>query len=307
MKDYDCVVIGGGPAGITACMYLLRAGVSVAWIERLSPGGQVLNTEVIENYPGFPEGIKGYELVSLMEKHLEPFEFDRIMDEVKTIEIAPGKHKLVMSQQEVWARSVIVCSGARHRHLSVPGEEELTGKGVSYCALCDGMFFKDQVVACVGGGNTALEESLYLSRLAQKVYLIHRRDEFRGYKIYQQRVLEEQTIEVVFDTVVEEIKGKDKVEGLVLRNVRSGEKSFLKVDGVFIFVGIVPQGEFLPPEIEKDERGFVITDGEMRTSVEGIFAAGDIRSKRCRQVITATGDGAAAAHSAYLYLQELSN
>ncbi len=305
MKDYDCIVIGGGPAGITACMYLLRAGASVGWVERLSPGGQVLNTEIIENYPGFPSGIKGYELVSLMEKHLEAFKFDRILDEVKEIVVSPGKHKVITSQEEFIGRSIIVCSGAKHRHLSVPGEEELAGKGVSYCALCDGMFFKDQVVACVGGGNTALEESLYLSRLARKVYLIHRRDEFRGYKIYQERVLAEPKIEVLFDTVVKEIRGKDKVEELLLKNKKTGEESILEVDGIFIFVGIAPQGEFLPPDLDRDERGFVITDGEMRTSVEGIFAAGDIRSKRCRQVVTATGDGAAAAHSAYLYLQEM--
>ncbi len=304
MKEYDCFVIGGGPAGITACMYLLRSGVRVGWAEMLSPGGQVLNTEVIENYPGFPQGIKGYELVSRMEKHLETFEFDRFMDEVK--EIVPGEreHRIIMSQDSVVASSIVICSGASHRELGIPGERELRGKGVSYCALCDGMFFKDQVVACVGGGNTALEESLYLSRLARKVYLIHRRDEFRGYKVYQDRVAAEPKIEVIFDTVVEEIKGEDKVEELLLKNRRTGETKVLKVDGIFIFVGIAPRGDFLPSSIKRDENGFIITDGEMRTSVEGIFAAGDIRSKRCRQVVTATGDGAAAAHSAYLYLQE---
>ncbi len=304
MKTYDSFVIGGGPAGITACMYLLRAGLEIGWAERLSPGGQVLNTEVIENYPGFPEGVRGYELMAQMEKHLSSFEFDKYMDEVSSLYHSNKKNIIKVGEQEVSARTVIICSGAYHRQLGVPGEKELTGKGVSYCALCDGMFFKDQIIACVGGGNTALEESLYLSKLAKKVYLIHRRDEFRGYKIYQQRVFNEPNIEVIFDTVVQEIEGTDKVEGVKLKNKKSGKSSFIKVDGVFIFVGMAPNINFVPNDLEMDDRGFIITDIEMRTNLPGIFAAGDVRSKRCRQVVTATGDGAAAAHSAYLFLSK---
>jgi len=302
MKKYDCFVIGGGPAGITACMYLLRAGVKIGWAEKFAPGGQVLNTEFIENYPGFPGGIKGYELMAEMEKHLSSFNFDKFTDEVRLLNYSYKNNLIKVGEEEIYARSVIICSGAYHRQLGVPGEKELTGKGVSYCALCDGMFFKDQVVACVGGGNTALEESLYLSKLAKKVYLIHRRDEFRGYKIYQERVFKESTIEIIFDTVVEEIKGTDKVEEVILKNNKTSESSSLKVDGVFIFVGIAPNTEFAPPDLNKDERGFIITDTEMRTNLPGIFAAGDVRAKRCRQVVTATGDGATAAHSAYLFL-----
>lgn len=186
----------------------------------------------------------------------------------------------------------------------MPGEEELTGRGVSYCALCDGMFFKDQVVACIGGGNTALEESVYLSKLAKKVYLIHRRDQFRGYKIYQERVLKNPKIEVLYDSVVEEIRGKDNVEEILILNKKTQNKTELKVDGVFVFIGIAPNTNFIPKEMDVDERGFIKTDNEMQTNLPGIFAAGDVRAKTCRQVVTAVGDGAQAAHSAYLFLQK---
>lgn len=304
MVEYDSFVIGGGPAGITACMYLLRAGLKIGWAERFAPGGQVLNTEMIENYPGFPGGIKGYELMGEMEKHLTDFEFDRYTDEVTALKYSLKSNIIEMGDKKVRSKTVIICSGASYRHLDIPGEKEFTGKGVSYCALCDGMFFKDQVVACVGGGNTALEESLYLSKLAKKVYLIHRRDKFRGYKIYQDKVMENPKIEIIFDTVVEEIRGKDKVENLILRNKKTNKTSTLDVDGLFIFIGLTPNTSFLPPDILTDQRGFIITDTEMRTNLPGIFAAGDVRSKRCRQVVTATGDGAAAAHSAYLFLTE---
>ena len=188
--------------------------------------------------------------------------------------------------------------------MGIPGEEELLGKGVSYCALCDGMFFKDQLVACIGGGNTALEESLYLSKLAKKVYLIHRRDQFRGYKVYQERVLNNPKIEVIYNSVVEEIKGKDKVEEILILNKETQSKTDLKVDGVFVFIGLAPNSYFIPKTMKVDERGFIITNNEMETNLPGIFAAGDVRSKTCRQVVTAVGDGAQAAHSAYLFLQK---
>lgn len=304
MKEYEAFVIGGGPAGITACMYLLRAGVKIGWAEKFAPGGQVLNTELIENYPGFPEGIKGYELMAKMEKHLSSFEFDKFTDEVLEIEHAYKNNKVKLSSEEVKAKSVIICTGASHKKLGIPGEEELLGKGVSYCALCDGMFFKDQVVACIGGGNTALEESLYLSKLAKKVYLIHRRDQFRGYKIYQERVLNNPKIEVIYNSVVEEIKGKDKVEEILILNKETQSKTELKVDGVFVFIGLAPNSYFIPRTMKVDERGFIITNNEMETNLPGIFAAGDVRSKTCRQVVTAVGDGAQAAHSAYLFLQK---
>lgn len=304
MHTYDAAVIGGGPAGITAALYLLRAGATVAWLEKLAPGGQMLLTDWIDNYPGFPQGIKGYELVDQMAKHLDGFSMDKYTDEVKSIQQENGQSLIQVGEDTIQTKSVVVCTGADHKKLGLPGEEELAGKGVSYCGLCDGQFFRDQVVACIGGGNTALEDALYLSGLAKKVYLIHRRAEFRGDKIYEEKVRSEPKIELVLNTVPKEIQGSDQVQKLLVQNTQDKSEQTLDVDGVFIFVGLVPQVEFLPPELQKDEAGFIITDTEMRTNLPGIFAAGDVRSKRCRQVTTAVGDGAAAGHSAYLYLEE---
>ncbi|MFP4630251.1 MAG: thioredoxin-disulfide reductase [Desulfohalobiaceae bacterium] len=307
MYTYDAAVIGGGPAGITAALYLLRAGATVAWLEKLAPGGQVLLTEWIDNYPGFPQGIKGYELVDEMAKHLDGFSLDKYTDEVSSIQQDSGQNLIQVGDDQVQARSVVVCTGADHKKLGLPGEEQYTGSGVSYCGLCDGQFFRDQVVACIGGGNTALEDALYLSGLASKVYLIHRRSQFRGDKIYEEKVRAEPKIELLLNTVPKQIKGSQQVEQLEVENVQDGEQQALDVDGVFIFVGLVPQVGFLPQDIQKDETGFIITDTEMRTNLPGVFAAGDVRSKRCRQVSTAVGDGAAAGHSAYLYLEETRN
>ncbi len=305
MKNYDAAVIGGGPAGITATLYLLRAGASVAWLEKLAPGGQMLLTDWIDNYPGFPQGVKGYELVDLMAKHLDGFSFDKFTDQVKAIEQESDQSLIQVGEEQVRAKSVVVCSGADHKKLGLPGEEKFTGRGVSYCGLCDGQFFRDQVVACIGGGNTALEDALYLSGLASKVYLIHRRQEFRGDKIYEEKVRSEPKIELVLNTVPKEILGSEQVQQLAVQNVQDGQERTLDVDGVFIFVGLLPQVDFLPQALEKDEAGFILTDTEMRTNLPGIFAAGDVRSKRCRQVSTAVGDGAAAGHSAYLHIEEI--
>jgi len=304
MKEYQAAIIGGGPAGITASLYLLRAGSSVVWLERMAPGGQVLRTDWIDNYPGFPEGVKGYELIDLMTKHLEAHTFDKRMDEVRSIEPTPGANTIDVGDERIQAKTVILCTGAEYKKLGLPKEGELAGRGVSYCALCDGQFFKDQSVACIGGGNTALQEALYLSGLAKQVHLVHRRDAFRGDKIYQDKVKADPKVTIHYDTVPEEIYGENQVEGLGVRNVKSGQTSRIDVDGVFIFVGIKPQIDFVPDSLERDEAGFILTDTEMRTSLPGVFAAGDVRSKRCRQVSTAVGDGAAAAQSAYLFLQE---
>ncbi len=308
IKEVECIVIGGGPAGITAGLYLLRSGVSMVLVEKFAAGGQVLNTDKIENYPGFPEGIKGYELVDRMEKQLELYNPLRLLDEVVKIDVGNSIHKVGLSSGKVIkAKAVIICSGATHRKLGIPGEEEFSGKGVSYCAVCDGNFFRGQVVACIGGGNTALEESLYLSQIVKKVYLIHRRDKFRGDKIFQDRVFNTSNIEVVLNHIPIRIEG-DKEKGitfLIIKERNTGKERRLNVDGVFVFVGLTPQTSFVPDNIKKDESGFIVTDTEMRTNVPGIFAAGDVRSKRCRQVVTAVGDGATAAHSAYLYLESL--
>ena len=304
-KKVDCVVIGGGPAGLTAGLYLLRSGVSMVLVEKFSSGGQVLNTEKIENYPGFPEGILGYELADRLEKHLTIYNPSKILDEVKGIEIGKDYHKVILGERSIETRTIIICSGATHKKIGIPGEAEFAGKGISYCAVCDGNFFRNQEVVCIGGGNTALEEALYLSSIVKKVYLVHRRDSFRGDKIYQEKVFSNPKIEVVLSHIPLRIEGDEEsgVTGIVLKDLKSDKEVKLSINGVFIFVGLTPQTYFVPKAIDKDEAGFIITDTEMKTNVSGIFAAGDVRAKRCRQVATAVGDGATAAHSAYLYLE----
>jgi len=304
MESYDAVVIGGGPAGMTAALYLLRAGVKTAMVEKLSPGGQVLMTSEIENYPGFPKGLQGWELADKFANHLEEYDLHRINDEVRSIKVGSPWHTIVTAEGEVRAKAVVLATGSRYRKLNVPGEERLIGRGVSYCALCDGNFFRDRDVAVIGGGNSALEEALYLARLVNKVHLIHRRQDFRGQACYQDKCFTHEKIKIIRNTVVDEIVGESDVEALALRNVENGEQSRLELDGVFIFIGFEPIIDFVPEDI-KMERNGVITDVEMRTNVPGIFAAGDIRSKMCRQVASAVGDGATAATAAFSYLEQL--
>ena len=303
MKSYDAVVIGGGPAGMTAALYLLRAGVKTAMIEKLSPGGQVLMTSEIENYPGFPDGLQGWELADKFAAHLDNYELDRINDEVRSIEVGESTHVIKVGDEEVETKSIVLATGSRYRKLGIPGEERLLGKGVSYCALCDGNFFRNRDVAVIGGGNSALEEALYLARLVNKVYLIHRREDFRGLICYQDKCFTHEKIEVLRSTLVDEIVGDDEVTSLALRDASTDEATSLKVDGAFIFVGFEPIMDFVPEVVEKDKNG-IITDVEMKTNIPGIFAAGDIRSKMCRQVASAVGDGATAANSAFTYLEQ---
>lgn len=311
MKTYDAVVVGGGPAGLTAALYLVRAGVSTALLEKAAPGGQVLSTAEVENYPGFPQGIKGWELADLFSAHLDAYPVDRLRGDVSGLEVCSepgGPHRLLLTEsgEPVGARTVIVCSGAHHRALGAPGEDRLTGKGVSYCAVCDGNFYRGRDVAVVGGGNSALEESLYLSRIVNKVYLIHRRDGFRGSKVYQDKIVAmPDKIELVTSHVVDELRGKDNLEALVARHVDTGATRVIPVEGVFVYVGMVPMDAWLPASLDRDAGGFVKTDAEMATNLPGIFAAGDIRSKHCRQVSSAVGDGATAATAALAYLEHL--
>lgn len=306
MKLYDAIVVGGGPAGLTAVLYLCRSGLSVAQVEMLAPGGQILKTESIENYPGFPQGVKGWELADTFAAHLADYPFDRYNDAVLKMEQSAHGWALTIGKDTIEGKTVVICSGANPRPLGLPREVQLTGRGVSYCALCDGNFFRDQVVAVVGGGNSALEEALYLSRIVRKLYLIHRREGFRGAKIYQDKIREaSDKIELVLDSVVTELLGEESLGGVRVKNVKTGAESQLDVDGLFVFVGYDPQNSFFPPELAADARGFVLTDCEMRTNLPGVFAAGDIRSKLCRQVATAVGDGATAATAAFTYLEQL--
>ncbi len=304
-ETYDLVIIGGGPAGLTAYLYAARARLNTVLLEKLSPGGQVLTSDWVENYPGFPEGIAGWELMEKFVAQVERLGFNKQNAEVTGLSLdGPWKLVHLTDGNTLKTKAVIIASGASHRQLGVPGEKELVGKGVSYCATCDGPFFRDQVVAVVGGGNTAVQEAIFLTKFAQKVYVIHRRDELRAQKILQERAFANEKISFIWNTVVQEILGKDKVEGLRLKNRVTGEESTLTVDGVFIFVGLVPQTAFLEGFLELDERGFVVTDAEMRTKVPGVFAVGDVRAKACRQIVTAAGDGATAAFMVEHYVAD---
>ena len=304
--QYDAVVIGAGPAGITAALYLVRSGVSVALIENGAPGGQVLSTAEIENYPGFPKGVKGWELADLFDAHLAGYPVDRVRGEVASVASAEGGiFRIALTEGEsIEAKAVVVCTGAKHRDLGAPGEDKFRGRGVSYCAVCDGNFYRGRDVVVVGGGNSALEETLYLSRIVNKVYLVHRRDAFRGAKIYEDKIRETSNIELVTKSVIDEIRGGNAgMDSVIVRNVESGEIRTIEAEGLFVYVGMLPVSSFVPTEVTRDAAGFIVTDAEMATSVPGIFAAGDVRSKRCRQVSTAVGDGATAATAALSYLE----
>ncbi|MBQ8172501.1 MAG: FAD-dependent oxidoreductase [Mailhella sp.] len=282
---YDAAVIGAGPAGITAALYLVRSGVSVALIESSAPGGQVLSTAEIENYPGFPKGVKGWELADLFDAHLASYPVDRVRGDVSALELPAtegGLFRIALTEgKELEAKSVVVCTGAKHRDLGAPGEDSFRGRGVSYCAVCDGNFYRGRDVAVVGGGNSALEEALYLSRIVNKVYLVHRRDAFRGAKIYEDKIRATENIEMVTKSVIDEIRGGAAgMDSIIVRNVESGDIRTINVEGLFVYVGMSPVSGFLPEQVTRDAAGFLLTDAEMCTSVPGLFAAGDIRSKR---------------------------
>ena len=307
-EQYDCVVIGGGPAGITAAMYMFRSGVRVALVEKLALGGQLLLTGQVENYPGFPNGITGYELAENFVLHMKHYAAKQYFGEVTAIERPLDvKEPIRLRIEDEWiaAFTVIICTGAAHRRLGLPKEEAMTGRGVSYCAICDANFFRAQEVGLVGGGNSALEEALFLANVVERVYLIHRRDKFRALKIYQDKVISHPKISIIYDSEVRELLGEKDLDGVRIVNVRSNESSTLDVKGLFIFVGIDPKGDFFPAGLKVDELGFVETDPDMRTSLPGVFAAGDIRSKNCRQLATSVGDGAVAATAAFSYLEKM--
>lgn len=303
MNSYDAVVIGGGPAGMAAALYLARAGVDFLVVEKLSHGGQMLLTDELENYPGFPKGIRGYELADRMAEHVKLYEFEHRLGQVDQIITGEEFHEVVIEGEHIRTRVIIIASGVTFRKLKVPNEEKLLGRGVSYCALCDGNFFRDKVVAVIGGGNSALEESIYLSKLVKKLYLVHRRDQFRADKVFRDKCLDNPVIEPVLNSVVSRIVGDNEVKGVELKSTLTGDYSVLDVDGVFIFVGFDAVCKFFPEELELDKFGFIKTTCEMESSIPGIYAAGDIRSKKCRQIVTAVGDGATAATAAYAYLE----
>ncbi len=305
MEEYDVVIIGGGPAGLTAGLYASRAKMRALLFERKWPGGQLLNTDRIEDYPGF-ESISGPELAERMEKQARKLGLKIEMDEAITIK-PHGKRKLVQTagEKEYLAKAVIVTAGGEPRKLGVPGEAKFTGRGVSYCAICDGAFFQNQVVAVVGGGDAAVEEGMFLPRYASKVYVIHRRSELRASRDIQEKARQNPKMEFILNALVEEIHGGEQVEYLTL--LRNGERQRLDVSGVFVFVGFVPNTEMFYEPVERDKQGHVVTSAHMETSIPGIFAAGDVRSQLTRQISTAVGDGTTAAVAAQHYVESLAD
>ena len=300
----DLIIIGAGPAGLTAGIYAIRAGLKTRLFEKALPGGQAVNTDFVENYPGFPDGISGFELMNRMRMQAESLGVVIENAEVKRVYVSGYTKKVDTDQGEIEAKTVIIASGSDFRKLGIEGEDELIGKGVSFCATCDGPFFKDQEIAVIGGGDSAVQEAIYLTRFAKKVHLIHRRDKLRATKLLQERAFKQEGIDFIWDTVPIKIVGKDFVEGLELKNLKDGTLSYLPVKGIFVFIGLVPNISFLDDSIKKDRSGFIITDDNMQTSLPGIYAAGDVRSKRLRQISTAVGDGAMASFSAATSIEE---
>ena len=304
-NSYQLIIIGGGPAGLSAGLYATRARLSTLLIERAIPGGQIINAELVENYPGFPQGISGAELGSLMEQQATKYGLEIIMAEVEGVEVGEGEKIVHTSEGQYRAKALIIAGGSEHGKLGVPGEEELRGRGVSYCATCDGAFFKDQVIAVVGGGNVAINDALFLTRFASKVIVIHRRDQLRATKILSEGALARPEIEFFWDTVVESIGGDGQVRELGLRNVKTGTESKLEVSGIFVAVGLRPNTGYLEGVVALSPEGFILVNDQMETGVPGIFAAGDIRAGSARQVSSAVGDGATAAISAERYLSSI--
>ena len=303
IKIYEVIIIGGGPAGMTAGLYTSRSRFNTLLIEIGLLGGQMTTTEVIENYPGFPQGINGDELSRLVEEQAKRFGLEVISQEVVEVK-TDGDLKMVKADDAIYhCKALIICTGNEWRKLGVPGEKEFTGKGVSYCATCDGAFFRDSQIIVVGGGDSALTEALYLTKFAKDVTIVHRRDALRGTKIYQERVFANPKIKLLWNSVVQGIKGDSVVQSVLVKNVKTGEIGELKTEGVFLFVGLSPRTQFLKGLMKLDEAGYIVTDENCESSVKGIFAAGDCRKKLLRQVTTAVGDGAAAAFAAEKYLE----
>ncbi len=303
--EYDVVILGGGPGGISAAIYASRGAATTAIIDTSMLGGQPSNYLELENYPGLGK-IGGYDMMEKFEEHADIFSIDKYpMQEIEKIELL-GKIKTIETKEAIFeAKTVIIATGAQAKKLGINGEKEFLGRGVSYCAVCDGAFYRDKVVAVVGGGNAAVEEGCYLTKFAKKVYIIHRRDSLRADKIVQERAFKNEKVEFIFDTVPVEIQGNECVESLVIKNAKTGEVKNLETDGVFPYIGFSPNVESVNAQIKQDETGFIVTDECMQTSLEGVFAIGDVRTTPLRQVITAAADGAVAGCYAVKYLEEV--
>lgn len=302
-KIYDCIILGAGPAGMSAALYCARGSVECAIIDTSLCGGQPSNYLEIENYLGFPT-IEGWQLSEKFEEHIDKFNVEKFtMEEIVSVNLVSNPKVITTLKHEFKAKTVILATGAKPTKLGVKGEKEFTGKGVSYCAVCDGAFYRDKTVVVVGGGNAAVEEGCYLTKFAKKVYILHRRDALRADKIAQERAFKNEKVEFIYDSAVEEILGKNKVEKIKIKNLKTGDISELDTDGVFPYIGFTPNCENFLGQLKQDAKGFIVTDETMSTSVEGVYAAGDCRTTPLRQVITAVSDGAIAGVSAVKHLE----
>lgn len=301
---YDVLVIGAGPAGMTAAIYAARAGYKTAMAEVGVPGGQAATTETIENYPGFPQGVAGPDLMYKFFEQTQVFGVETLYGYVESIDTAEEIKKVKIGDTVYETKTVIIASGAKPKTLGAPNEDKFRGRGVSYCATCDGFFFKDKEVMVVGGGDTAVEEAMYLTKMCSKVTLIHRRDQLRANRTAQTRAFANEKLEIIYNTTLEEIIGESKVTSVRLKNKITGEESIMPIEGIFIFAGYQPNNDFFPEDLEVDAQGYVITDEKMATNLPGIFAVGDVRRKPIRQVTTAVGDGGVVMTAVEEYLAQ---
>lgn len=303
-RDFDVIIIGGGPAGYSAALYTVRSGFSTLIIEKMAPGGQMNETTQIDNYPGFDEGIDGFSLGMKMRSGAERFGAQTKNAEVKSVQLH-GKIKTVETDDGAYtAKAVIIATGAGHKHLGVEHEGELVGRGVGYCASCDGMFYRGKTVGVVGGGNSAAADALVLSRIAKKVYLIHRRDSLRATKVYHKPLESAENVEFRWNSAVSRLQYDEKLTGVILKDVNSGEESELELDGLFISIGRAPATELFRGQLELDEGGYIVAGESTETSIPGVYAVGDVRTKAVRQIVTAAADGAVAAHYVEEYLKD---
>ena len=301
-KIYDVIIIGGGPAGYTAALYSARAGLNTLVIERMSVGGQLTLTGDVENYPGFTDGIDGFTLGANMQASAERFGAKTLFDEVTEVFLTDKIKKIVTLGTELYTKSIIISSGASPRELGIDKESEFIGRGIHYCAHCDGRFYKNKTVAVVGGGNSAVSDALYLSRLAKKVYLVHRRDSLRATKIYHEPLMNAENIEILWSSQISELKYSDRINGAILQSTSDASQQELECDAIFVSIGRKPNTEIFKGILDLDENGYIIADESTKTSIDGIFAAGDVRTKVLRQIVTAVSDGATAAHHAEEYI-----
>lgn len=303
--EFDTVILGGGPAGLSAAIYAARGACSTAIIDKSMLGGQPTNYLELENYPGFGI-IDGFDLMEKFEQHVDRFGVEKFpMQEIESVDLASDIKTITTREAVFKAKSVIIATGAQPKKMGIPGEKEFTGRGVSYCAVCDGAFYKEKIVAVVGGGNAAVEEAIYLTKFANKVYIIHRRDALRADKIVQERAFKNDKIEFIWDTIPKEVLGENTVNTIVLENVKTNNTSNLQIDGVFPYIGYNANVEDFQGQLKQDEAGFIVTDETMQTSVQGVFAVGDVRTTPLRQVITAASDGALGAVYAVKYIEHL--